>query len=104
MRELANRIGHEACTGVGLEAAGQARNQVWHTVMAAHPDDGMLTDAQWQEIARRLMRETGLHPDGSGEPVPWVAGEWHDFWSVNLNEIVIKGTPGDVVTVIGGTW
>lgn len=36
--------------------------------------------------------------------VPWVPGEWHEFWSVNLNEIVIKGTPGDVVTVIGGTW
>jgi len=39
-----------------------------------------------------------------GSDVPWVPGEWHDFWSVNLNEIVIKGTPGDVVTVIGGTW
>ena len=39
-----------------------------------------------------------------GSDVPWVPGEWHDFWSVNLNEIVIKGEPDDVVTVIGGTW
>lgn len=39
-----------------------------------------------------------------GSDVPWVPGEWHDFWSVNLNEIVVKGTPDDVVTVIGGTW
>ncbi|MGB7962850.1 MAG: hypothetical protein WCF12_07835 [Propionicimonas sp.] len=73
LRELGNRIGGEACTGVALEAAGQARNLVWHTVMAAHPDDGMLTDAQWQAIAQRLLHETGLHPDGAGDPVPWVA-------------------------------
>ena len=39
-----------------------------------------------------------------GSDVPWVPGEWHDFWSVHLTEIVIKGTPGDVVTVVGGTW
>jgi len=39
-----------------------------------------------------------------GSDVPWVAGEWHDFWSVNLHEIAIKGTPGDAVTIIGGTW
>ena len=39
-----------------------------------------------------------------GSDVPWVPGEWHDFWSVNLAEIVIKGTPGDALTIIGGTW
>ena len=39
-----------------------------------------------------------------GSDVPWIAGEWHDFWNVNLGEIVVKGTPGDVVTLIGGTW
>ena len=36
--------------------------------------------------------------------VPWLPGEWHDFESVNLAEIEIKGTAGDVVTVVGGTW
>lgn len=39
-----------------------------------------------------------------GSDVPWMAGEWHEFWSVNLNEILIWGTPGDVITIIGGTW
>ena len=39
-----------------------------------------------------------------GSDVPWVPGEWHVFKNVNLGEIVVKGTPGDVVTVIGGTW
>ena len=39
-----------------------------------------------------------------GSDVPWMAGEWHDFWNVDLGGIVVKGTPGDVVTIIGGTW
>lgn len=40
----------------------------------------------------------------SGSDVPWVPGEWHDFVRVNLAEIQVKGTVGDVVTIIGGTW
>lgn len=40
----------------------------------------------------------------SGADVPWVPGEWHDFVSVNLAEIQVKGTAGDVVTIVGGTW
>jgi hypothetical protein len=39
-----------------------------------------------------------------GSDVPWVPGEWHDFRGVNLAEIEVKGTPGDAVTVVGGTW
>jgi len=39
-----------------------------------------------------------------GDDVPWVPGEWHTFRHVNLAEIQVKGTPGDVVTVVGGTW
>jgi len=39
-----------------------------------------------------------------GADVPWVAGEWHSFQSIDLATVQIKGTPGDVVTVVGGTW
>ena len=39
-----------------------------------------------------------------GSDVPWLAGEWHELRSVDLAEIQIKGTPGDVVTIVGGTW
>ena len=39
-----------------------------------------------------------------GSDVPWVAGEWHELRSVDLAEIQVKGTPGDVVTIVGGTW
>jgi hypothetical protein len=40
----------------------------------------------------------------SGQDVPLVPGEWHLFQRVNLADIRIKGTSGDTVTVIGGTW
>ena len=36
--------------------------------------------------------------------VPWVPGEWHTLYSINLVEVQIKGTPGDTVTIVGGTW
>ncbi|NIA06913.1 MAG: hypothetical protein GWP14_04610 [Actinobacteria bacterium] len=39
-----------------------------------------------------------------GSDVPWVPGEWHKFYSVDLAELEVKGSPGDVITIIGGTW
>lgn len=48
--------------------------------------------------------EVVLFQGDDGSEVPWVPGEWHEVRRVNLNEILVKGTPGDVVTVIGGTW
>lgn len=39
-----------------------------------------------------------------GADVPWVPGEWHEFNRVNLAEVQVKGTPGDIITVVGGTW
>ena len=39
-----------------------------------------------------------------GDEVPWVPGEWHEFRNVDLSQIQIKGTAGDVVTVVGGSW
>ena len=37
-----------------------------------------------------------------GTDVPWVPGEWHDLLRVDLSEVQVKGTVGDVVTVVGG--
>ncbi len=40
----------------------------------------------------------------AGEDVAFQPSEWHTFKSVDLSGLFVKGTPGDVVTVIGGTW
>ena len=73
LHTLAQGIGEETAAGVRLEDTDQPRNAVWHTVLAAHPQDGQLADAQWQAIAARLMSDTKLHPHGSDNPVRWVA-------------------------------
>ncbi len=39
-----------------------------------------------------------------GTDVPWVPGEYHCFKRINLADIKVKGTPGDAVTIVGGTW
>jgi hypothetical protein len=39
-----------------------------------------------------------------GSEVPWQGGEYHRFQSIDLSEIRIKGTAGDTVTIVGGTW
>jgi hypothetical protein len=39
-----------------------------------------------------------------GSEVPWIPGEWHQFLRVDLGAIRVRGTPGDAITVIGGTW
>jgi hypothetical protein len=39
-----------------------------------------------------------------GSDVPWVSGEWHQFRGIDLHEIQVKGTVGDTVTLVGGTF
>jgi len=39
-----------------------------------------------------------------GDEVPWIASEWHRLERIRLSEITVRGTPGDVVSIVGGTW
>lgn len=36
--------------------------------------------------------------------IPFVPGEWYDFQRMDLSTIQVKGSVGDVVTLVGGTW
>jgi len=45
-----------------------------------------------------------LFKGDDGSDVPWIPGQWHEFKSIDLSAVEVKGTPGDVVTVVGGTW
>ena len=40
----------------------------------------------------------------TGDEVPLEPGEWHEFKNINLADLQVKGTAGDIVTVVGGTW
>jgi len=46
---------------------------VWHLPVRAHPDDPILSDDQWGEIARQIMDHVGLAPQGDSEAVRWIA-------------------------------
>ena len=46
---------------------------VWHCAVRAAPEDRMLSDAEWAQVAARVMHRTGLAPDGDDLGVRWVA-------------------------------
>jgi len=47
---------------------------VWHCAMRAAPDDRLLSDDEWAQIAHEVMDRTGLSPYGQeDEAVRWVA-------------------------------
>ncbi|MEU2774648.1 relaxase/mobilization nuclease domain-containing protein [Streptomyces sp. NPDC007162] len=45
---------------------------VWHCSVRAAPDDPILTDDQWADIARRIVAATGIDP-GDGAGCRWAA-------------------------------
>ena len=46
---------------------------VWHCAVRAAPGDRMLSDAEWAQVAARVMHRTGLAPAGDELGVRWVA-------------------------------
>ncbi|MFE0101328.1 mobilization protein [Streptomyces sp. NPDC059002] len=49
------------------------KDTVWHCPVRAAPEDPILTDAQWADIARRIVAAAGIAPDGDQEACRWVA-------------------------------
>jgi hypothetical protein len=41
---------------------------------------------------------------GENEEAWFMPGEYHQFIRIPIHSISIKGTAGDMVTIIGGTW
>jgi len=46
---------------------------VWHCSVRTAPGDRHLSDAEWGEVADRLVRATGLAPEGDPDGCRWVA-------------------------------
>lgn len=58
-----------------VEAAGGRRGKphVWHLSVRAAPEDPVLTDEQWGEIARRMAAATGIAPADDDAGCRWAA-------------------------------
>src|SRR6266487_4068785 len=46
---------------------------VWHCAVRAAPDDRVLSDAEWEQVAASIMDRTGPAPAGDDLGVRWVA-------------------------------
>lgn len=55
-----------------LGADQRPEKHVWHCSVRAAPDDPILTDEQWADIARRIVAATGIDP-GDGAGCRWAA-------------------------------
>ncbi|MFC1417795.1 relaxase/mobilization nuclease domain-containing protein [Streptacidiphilus cavernicola] len=54
--------------------AGQnaPKDHVWHCSLRAAPEDRRLEDADWEQIARRVMHAAGIAPAGDPDACRWV--------------------------------
>ncbi|MFG2094656.1 relaxase/mobilization nuclease domain-containing protein [Streptomyces sp. NPDC048612] len=46
---------------------------VWHCSVRTDPGDRMLTDAEWNTVAQRLVAATGIAPEGDPDGCRWIA-------------------------------
>jgi hypothetical protein len=57
---------------------------VWHCAVRAAPEDKVLSDEEWAQVARDVMHRTGLAPHGQeDDAVRWIA-ERHDDDHVHI--------------------
>ncbi|MGW1277900.1 relaxase/mobilization nuclease domain-containing protein [Streptomyces tsukubensis] len=49
------------------------KQHVWHCSIRAAPEDRILSDDEWAEIARRIVAATGIAPEGDPDGCRWVA-------------------------------
>ncbi|MFI7641965.1 relaxase/mobilization nuclease domain-containing protein [Nonomuraea sp. NPDC049400] len=52
---------------------GRLENHVWHASVRSAPGDPELSDAQWAQIARRLVAAAGITPRGDPNGCRWIA-------------------------------
>ncbi|MEE1750877.1 relaxase/mobilization nuclease domain-containing protein [Streptomyces sp. JV184] len=56
------------------ELGGKKPSQhVWHCPVRTAPGDRYLTDAEWAEVARRIVHATGIAPEGDEKACRWIA-------------------------------
>jgi len=55
-----------------LEGPAPAQH-VWHTAVRAAPGDRWLNDAEWGQVARRMVAAAGVAPEGDEKACRWVA-------------------------------
>ncbi|MEV6005810.1 mobilization protein [Streptomyces sp. NPDC051976] len=55
------------------ETGKMPTKHVWHCPVRTAPGDRYLTDAEWADVARRIVAATGIAPDGDDLACRWIA-------------------------------
>ncbi|MEU6349210.1 relaxase/mobilization nuclease domain-containing protein [Streptomyces sp. NPDC047072] len=58
---------------MALPESARPAEHVWHLSVRAAPEDPILTDEQWADIARRMVAATGIAPKGDDAACRWAA-------------------------------
>ncbi|MFJ9567747.1 relaxase/mobilization nuclease domain-containing protein [Streptomyces fuscichromogenes] len=72
-KKVENQLAAQLDQPVQMLGDKAPRHTVWHCPVRAAPEDPILTDAQWADIARRIVGAAGIAPEGDEEACRWVA-------------------------------
>ncbi|MEY9949585.1 hypothetical protein [Kitasatospora sp. GAS1066B] len=87
LTRLAARLDQHAVLRAA-ELGAMPPSRVWHCAVRTAPEDPYLDDDQWAEVARRVVRATGVAPDG--EPTcRWIAVR-HSPHHIHLAAVTVR--------------
>ncbi|MEW2403502.1 relaxase/mobilization nuclease domain-containing protein [Streptomyces sp. NPDC046862] len=66
------------------------KNHVWHCSVRTDPGDRYLTDAEWGEVARRVVHATGIAEEGDPDGCRWVAVRHADD-HIHILATIVRG-------------
>lgn len=71
--QLARRLDHHVDLRTRELGGHKPPQHVWHCPVRTAPGDRYLTDAEWAEVARRIVTATGIAPEGDEKACRWIA-------------------------------
>ncbi|NJP53568.1 mobilization protein [Streptomyces sp. SBST2-5] len=71
--QLAKRLDHHVDLRTRELGGKKPPQHVWHCPVRTAPGDRYLTDAEWAEVARRVVAATGIAPEGDEKACRWIA-------------------------------
>lgn len=71
--QLARRLDHHVDLRTRELGGKQPPQHVWHCPVRTAPGDRYLTDAEWAQVARRVVAATGIAPEGDDKACRWIA-------------------------------
>ncbi|MFE5031328.1 relaxase/mobilization nuclease domain-containing protein [Streptomyces sp. NPDC056683] len=71
--QLARRLDHHVDLRTRELGGKQPPQHVWHCPVRTAPGDRYLTNAEWAEVARRVVAATGIAPEGDDKACRWIA-------------------------------